>query len=121
MTASTVPGGGAADTLDSIPVLVRMPLAPAPPRTPLDELAERMHEVCASAVDSLEIAAAIEADGLSDQGVSRIYGYTNVFELADELYRRVPRQPVEPEPQPNPWHSKRITHVLHGILFGLPA
>ncbi|AHH95435.1 hypothetical protein GCM10010174_59510 [Kutzneria viridogrisea] len=91
------------------------------PRTPLDELRERMTSLCAAAVDPFEIAAGLEADGLSDQAVQRKYGFSDVFTLAEELYRQVPREPEEPEPLPDPWTTKRSTHVVHGLLFGLPA
>lgn len=86
-----------------------------------EELCERFRELCASAVDPLEIAAALEADGRSDQAARVRHGFRDVFALAEEMYRRVPRQPAEPESQPDPWRAPVYRHVLHGLLFGLPA
>jgi hypothetical protein len=78
-------------------------------------------EVCASAVDPLEIASALEFDGLSDQAVADRYGLPDVFALAQEMFQRVPRQPAEPEPLSDPWHTSRLRPALHGLLYGLPA
>ncbi|WP_086819332.1 hypothetical protein [Allokutzneria sp. NRRL B-24872] len=74
----------------------------------------------ADAVDHLEIAAALEAGGLSDQAAAK-YGYPDVFLLAEALCRAVPRQPREPEPLPVIWSAKPATHLLRGVLFGLPG
>jgi hypothetical protein len=116
MTAGTAP-----EAQKTTYFAVKGVLPVAPPRTPLDELRERMTPLCAGAVDPFEIAAGLEADGLSDQAVERKYGYPDVFALAEELYRQVPREPAEPDPLPDPWTTKRSTHVVHGLLFGLPA
>jgi len=116
MTAGTAP-----EAQKTTYFAVKGVLPAAPPKSPLDELRERMTPLCAGAVDPFEIAAGLEADGLSDQAVERKYGYPDVFALAEELYRQVPREPVEPDPQPDPWTTKRSTHVVHGLLFGLPA
>ncbi|MCF6526430.1 hypothetical protein [Streptomyces sp. JJ36] len=56
-------------------------------------------ELCARAVDPLEIAAALEAHGLTDRGAAR-YRHRDVFSLAEEMFARVPRaaerRPGEP-------------------------
>jgi hypothetical protein len=44
-----------------------------------------------------------------------------VFALAQEMYFRVPRQPAEPEPVPDPWQVSKLRPALHGVLYGLPA
>ncbi|HEX3784291.1 MAG TPA: hypothetical protein VHX38_31930 [Pseudonocardiaceae bacterium] len=87
----------------------------------LDELAGRFEDLCANAVDALEIAAGLEMDGLSDQAARVRYGFPDVFGLAEELYRRTSRQPAEPAALPNPWTTTIGRHVLHGLLFALPA
>ena len=59
----------------------------------LEELCEQFVVVCESAVDPLEISSALEFDGLSDQAARKRYGASDVFALAEEMYRRVPRRP----------------------------
>jgi hypothetical protein len=90
------------------------------PRTVPDLCAE-FAGVCESAVDPLEIASALEFDGLTDQLIRDRYGYGDVFALASEMYLQVPRQPAEPEPEPDPWPVSRLQPLLHGLLYGLPA
>ncbi|HEY3608151.1 MAG TPA: hypothetical protein VGL06_11655 [Pseudonocardiaceae bacterium] len=87
----------------------------------LADLCERFESLCANAVDSLEIAAGLEAEGFSDQTVRVCFGFPDVFALAEDLYRRVPRDPAEPSAQPDPWRTPVRRHVLRGALFGLPA
>jgi hypothetical protein len=90
------------------------------PRTVTDLCAD-FAGVCESAVDPLEIASALEFDGLSDQLIRERYGYGDVFSLASEMYLQVPRQPAEPPPTPDPWPVSRLQPLLHGLLYGLPA
>jgi len=92
----------------------------APPLT-VAALCEEYGEVCESAVDPLEIASALEFDGMGDQTVRERYGYPSVFALAAEMYVQVPRQPAEPPPPQDPWHVGRLQPALHGLLYGLPA
>ena len=88
----------------------------------IDRLCRQMREVCASAVDPLEIAAALEAEaGLTGPILRARYGCPDVFTLADEMYRRTARWPAEPAPQPDPWAADPRTHVGHAVLYGLPA
>ena len=85
-------------------------------------LCRQMREVCASAVDPLEIAAALEAEaGLTGPILRARYGCPDVFTLADEMYRRTARWPAEPPPQPDLWAADPRTHVGHAVLYGLPA
>lgn len=90
------------------------------PRTVTDLCAD-FAGVCESAVDPLEIASALEFDGLSDQLIRERYGYGDVFALASEMYVQVARQPAEPPPRPDPWPVSRLQPLLHGLLYGLPA
>jgi hypothetical protein len=93
---------------------------PAKPRD-IEELCEQFAPVCESAVDSLEISSALEFDGLNDQAVRKRYGVSDVFALAEEMYRRVPRRPAEPEPLPDPWRVSKLRPALHGLLYALPT
>jgi hypothetical protein len=92
----------------------------ASPRT-VAALCEEYRDVCASAVDPLEIASALEFGGLSDQAVKTRYGYPDVFALAQDMYFRVGRRPAEPPTAPDPWQVSRFRPALHGLLYGVPA
>ncbi|HTW01199.1 MAG TPA: hypothetical protein VMF87_12945 [Streptosporangiaceae bacterium] len=91
------------------------------PRT-VAALCEQFAEVCESAVDPLEIASALELEGLGDQAAKVRYGYRDVFALAQDMYFRVPRKPAEPEPPPDPWgNSSGVRPALHSLLYALPG
>jgi hypothetical protein len=57
---------------------------------PIDQLARRLDAVCRTAVDAWQIAAVLESDGINDAIAREEYGMNDVFELAEELFRRVP-------------------------------
>ncbi|MGW9045039.1 hypothetical protein ACWGQL_21120 [Streptomyces lydicus] len=57
---------------------------------PVRALMHRHHALCAHAVDALEIAAGLEAHGVTDRTAAR-FRHRDVFSLAEELYARVPR------------------------------
>lgn len=59
------------------------------PADPVKVLMHRHRELCERAVDPLEIAAGLEAHGLTDRAAAR-YRHRDVFSLAEELYARVP-------------------------------
>ncbi|UKY52552.1 hypothetical protein [Streptomyces inhibens] len=69
-------------------------------RGPADPVRALMHHhqnLCAHAVDALEIAAGLEAYGVTDRTAAR-FRHRDVFSLAEELYARVPR--AEPDAAP---------------------
>lgn len=70
------------------------PRTPATPRRgpadPVKALMHRHRELCERAVDPLEIAAGLEAHGVTDRTAAR-FRHRDVFSLAEELYARVPR------------------------------
>ncbi|MET9407177.1 hypothetical protein ABZX90_15670 [Streptomyces sp. NPDC002935] len=57
---------------------------------PVKALMHRHRELCERAVDPLEIAAGLEAHGVTDRTAVR-FRHRDVFSLAEELYARVPR------------------------------
>ncbi|MGP3968028.1 hypothetical protein [Streptomyces sp. 6N223] len=63
---------------------------------PVRALLRRHRLLCQRAVDPLEIAAALEADGLTDRAAAR-FRHRDVFSLAEELYARAPRVEFESE------------------------
>ena len=85
---------------------------------PLDELAERFRRVCESAVDPLEVASALEFDGVSDRAARAEYDVPDVFALARQLYAQTVRDPSPPAVEPDPWRARPMAH---GLLYALPA
>nr|WP_243769553.1 hypothetical protein [Streptomyces cyanogenus] len=73
---------------------------------PVKALLHRHRELCERAVDPLEIAAGLEAHGVTDRTAAR-FRHRDVFSLAEELYARVPRT-AEPRPEPEPLPVPRI-------------
>lgn len=80
-------------------------LGPRAPRRatadPVKALMHRHRELCERAVDPLEIAAGLEAHGVTDRTAAR-FRHRDVFSLAEELYARVPRgdaAPTRPAPE----------------------
>ncbi|WP_240802704.1 hypothetical protein [Streptomyces sp. A0642] len=65
------------------------------PADPVTSLMYRHRELCERAVDPLEIAAGLEAHGVTDRTAAR-YRHRDVFSLAEELFARVPGVPGEP-------------------------
>jgi hypothetical protein len=57
---------------------------------PVKALMHRHHDLCERAVDPLEIAAGLEAQGVTDRTAAR-YRHRDVFSLAEEMYARVSR------------------------------
>ncbi|TDU06339.1 hypothetical protein EDD99_4891 [Streptomyces sp. 846.5] len=94
---------------------------PVGPVDPAEEAALRFGSVAAAAVHPFEVAAAIEAEGVTDRQVQRRYGRSDAFELAEELYAETPRSYPEPEAASSPWHAPLSTSVLRGCLYALPG
>nr|WP_308288017.1 hypothetical protein [Streptomyces corallincola] len=97
------------------------PRRPAPRRgaaDPVKALLHRHRELCERAVDPLEIAAGLEAHGVTDRTAAR-FRHRDVFSLAEELYARVPRDGAAPAgfgPAPAP--RVRAGRVLLAALPG---
>ncbi|RPF36079.1 hypothetical protein [Streptomyces sp. TLI_185] len=72
---------------------------PAAPRRaaadPVKALMHRHRELCERAVAPLEIAAGLEAHGVTDRTAAR-FRHRDVFSLAEEMYARVPRDDGAP-------------------------
>ncbi|MFI9826340.1 hypothetical protein ACIHIX_01535 [Streptomyces sp. NPDC051913] len=72
--------------------------ASTPRRTagdPVKALMHRHRELCARAVDPLEIAAGLEAHGVTDRTATR-FRHRDVFSLAEEMYARASREGEPP-------------------------
>ncbi|MGW5638826.1 hypothetical protein [Streptomyces sp. NPDC003832] len=68
----------------------RSPVRPRTAADPVKALMHRHRELCERAVDALEIAAGLEAHGVTDRTAAR-FRHRDVFSLAEEMYARVPR------------------------------
>ncbi|MGW6919291.1 hypothetical protein ACWGB8_36565 [Kitasatospora sp. NPDC054939] len=89
---------------------------------PLDELAERLADICADAVHPYEIAAFLESDGLSDEQAALLYGRPDAFTVAEELFRKVQRRYPGPSAEfANPWRADPWRCVVRGLVFALPG
>ncbi|MFI9807316.1 hypothetical protein ACIHEJ_23640 [Streptomyces sp. NPDC052301] len=88
---------------------------------PVKALLHRHRELCERAVDPLEIAAGLEAHGVTDRTAAR-FRHRDVFSLAEELYARVPHggEPC-PEPVAPPVPGIRADWVLLTLLPGVLA
>ncbi|AYN39553.1 hypothetical protein D9753_12195 [Streptomyces dangxiongensis] len=81
-------------------------------------LLHRHRELCEQAVDPLEIAAGLEAHGVTGRTAARLH-HRDVFSLAEEMYARVPRT-GEPHPAPTclPVPRARASWALLSLLPG---
>ncbi|WP_306204085.1 hypothetical protein [Actinoplanes sp. RD1] len=98
-------------------------LRPGVSADPLDELVDRMRPRLAKAVDELQVAAALEAEGLTDRIARVAYGFSDVFALALQVYRRL-GPPAQDGPAPVlPRRDRResVRVLAHGPLYALPA
>lgn len=117
---------GLAWSVRPAPVATEVPRAPyaGDERRSLARLAHltRTHnELCTQAVDPFEIAAGLEAAGVSDRQARTEYGAASVFELADAMYGLVPRRPLDDGVSIDPWQRPVTRHLLRGVLYGLPG
>ncbi|WP_149184284.1 hypothetical protein [Streptomyces sp. TRM49041] len=89
---------------------------------PVKALLHRHRELCERAVDPLEIAAGLEAHGVTDRTAAR-FRHRDVFSLAEELYARVPRGgedgPAVPGGAAAAGRSRRRGWALTALLPGV--
>ncbi|MEV5955557.1 hypothetical protein AB0M11_17605 [Streptomyces sp. NPDC051987] len=89
-----------------------------PTTDPVKALLHRHRSLCERAVDPLEIAAGLEAHGVTDRTAAR-FRHRDVFSLAEELYARVPRDDApQPRPEPAPAPRPRADRALLTLLPG---
>ncbi|MFD8412507.1 hypothetical protein ACFV2Q_12215 [Streptomyces sp. NPDC059650] len=114
-----VPGG---DTLPALPRPRRTAAGAGDTAAdPMDELAGRLDGFIAAAVHPDEIAAILESDGMTDEHIRLTYGRRDSFDLAEQLYTRVPRAFPEPEERTDPWKVSLAACLLRGVIFALPG
>ncbi|MET9519575.1 hypothetical protein [Streptomyces sp. NPDC002994] len=88
------------------------------PADPVRALMHRHRELCERAVDPLEIAAGLEAHGVTDRTAAR-FRHRDVFALAEELYARVPRVGDSAGRAPAREDSPRARWVAYALLPGV--
>ncbi|PTH87751.1 hypothetical protein C9J60_12600 [Streptomyces sp. A244] len=84
---------------------------------PVKALMHRHRELCERAVDPLEIAAGLEAHGITDRTAAR-FRHRDVFSLAEEMYARVSRDGDTPLPAPPATPRVRTGWALLSLLPG---
>ncbi|MFJ5264070.1 hypothetical protein ACIQAC_26765 [Streptomyces sp. NPDC088387] len=85
---------------------------------PVKALMHRHRELCEQAVDPLEIAAGLEAHGVTDRTAAR-FRHRDVFSLAEEMYARVSRDDeTRPRPDGPGGPSVRVGWVVRTLLPG---
>ncbi|MFF4246331.1 hypothetical protein ACFYY2_17945 [Streptomyces sp. NPDC001822] len=93
------------------------------PADPVKVLMHRHRDLCERAVDPLEIAAGLEAHGLTDRTAAR-YRHRDVFSLAEEIYARFPGTvrsapaPRPPRTRPAPGAQGHAGWTLSALLPG---
>lgn len=88
------------------------------PADPVKSLLHHHRDLCERAVSPLEIAAGLEAHGLTDRTAAR-YRHRDVFALAEELYARTPAGPSPAgPPPPGPDTEARAGWTLLALLPG---
>ncbi|MEU5367115.1 hypothetical protein ABZ354_27205 [Streptomyces sp. NPDC005925] len=89
----------------------RRQAAPAARRGAADPVKALLHQhrdLCERAVDALEIAAGLEARGVTDRTAAR-FRHRDVFSLAEEMYARAPREARAVPPRPADRPADRVT------------
>ncbi|GAA4060993.1 hypothetical protein [Nonomuraea soli] len=85
-----------------------------------DELADQLRPKLVHAVEPLQVAAALESEGLNDKIARDRYGHTDVFSLAEEVYARLARE-ARPPVEPAPRRPRMLAQLSHGLLYGMPG
>ncbi|MFI9648358.1 hypothetical protein ACIHAA_18925 [Streptomyces sp. NPDC052040] len=130
------PGGAERDTLalrlagterraprpraDDSTLALRLP-GRGPDEGAVSVLAAELADRVGPAVHPYEVAALLEAEGLSAEVIRQRYGHPDLFSLAAALYERVPRVFPEPAPAADPWRPDTVRCLLRGVLFALPG
>ncbi|MFD5129940.1 hypothetical protein [Streptomyces olindensis] len=84
---------------------------------PVKALIHRHRDLCERAVDPLEVAAGLEAHGITDRTAAR-FRHRDVFSLAEEMYARASRDGDTPPPTPPRAPRARADWALLTLLPG---
>jgi hypothetical protein len=109
-----------ADTADDRPVADWLAERSVERRKRQDQSKPRLGVTCAAAVDPLEIAANLEAAGMTSRLVCEASGHPDVFALARELWADVAYEPVDVAPEKEV-RSGNWRDLARGVLYAAPA
>ncbi|MFJ6655430.1 hypothetical protein ACIQNG_03565 [Streptomyces sp. NPDC091377] len=85
---------------------------------PVKALMHQHRDLCEQAVDALEIAAGLEAHGVTDRTATRFL-HRDVFSLAEEMFARVPRDgEARPRPEALTVPEVRAGWIVRTLLPG---
>lgn len=90
------------------------------PADPVKSLMHQHRELCERAVDPLEVAAGLEAHGVTDRAAAR-YRHRDVFSLAEELFARVPGVAGEATTAPDAPERDVATRAAWSLRALLPG
>ncbi|WP_329222559.1 hypothetical protein OG352_35530 [Streptomyces sp. NBC_01485] len=107
-------------SFDDTTLAVRLPRQ-GPDEEAVSRLAAELADGIGPAVHPYEVAALLEAEGLSAALIKERYGHPNLFSLAAALYEQVPRTFPEPARAADPWRPDTVRCLLRGVLFALPG
>lgn len=108
----------------ALPVL-DSPVQISPPASQwrIAALVDRVRPRLGRPVDAMQVAAALEADGITDRSALVDHECPDVFTLADEVFRRLgPAAPVPDQPPPAGADRRRFLHdVSRGLVYLLSS
>lgn len=79
-----------------------------------------LRRIAEAAVDPLEVAAALEAIGVSQRTIFGVFGHNDVFDLAEHIYRAVPLQPASAPEREVP-RGGGLFELGRGAIFAVPG
>lgn len=88
---------------------------------PFDALVDEMRPVALRSVDTMQVAASLESAGVTDRAARVRFGYADVFDLADEVCRRVGPGSDQPYPRRARNWTAELRDIGHGLLYLLPG
>ena len=88
---------------------------------PFEALVDDTRSVALRSVDTLQVAASLESAGVTDRAARVRFGYADVFDLADEVCRRVGPGPDKPSPRRARNWTAELRDIGHGLLYLLPG
>ncbi|BCJ69854.1 hypothetical protein [Polymorphospora rubra] len=89
---------------------------------PVDLLVERMRPRLGRPVDAMQVAVALEADGITDRSAQTDYGRPDVFVLADDVWRRLGPVPAQRSAQTaRHGEGRALRDISHGLLYLSPS
>ncbi|MEV0473799.1 hypothetical protein [Streptomyces prunicolor] len=106
--------------VDDSTLTIRLPWH-GPDQEAVSWLAAELADRVGPAIHPYEVAALLEAEGLTAPMVRERYGHPSLFSLAAALYEQVPRTFPEPAPTDDPWRPDTVRCLLRGVLFALPG